>query len=147
LGSSPRFSWRPSFTRSAEAHRRAVTSTPRYGSAIELLRDADTAMYAAKKLGRARYAVFDERMREDAVDGGARALDRRQRHGGLSLRLHSSRRAVRNDRCDRFARPAAGLSRCGPFSDAADSLKIELTDFGTGHSSLSYAQRLPVAGL
>jgi diguanylate cyclase (GGDEF)-like protein/PAS domain S-box-containing protein len=38
-----------------------------YHSADELLRDADTAMYRAKALGRDRYAVFDRGMHEKAV--------------------------------------------------------------------------------
>jgi len=44
---------------------------PRYRSGEELLRDADAAMYQAKRAGRARYAIFDAAMREQAV----RSLD------------------------------------------------------------------------
>lgn len=40
---------------------------PRYRDGIELLRDADAAMYRAKGLGRGRCAVFDEEMREQAM--------------------------------------------------------------------------------
>ncbi|MFP7723859.1 EAL domain-containing protein [Lysobacter sp. A3-1-A15] len=39
---------------------------PRYQSGVELLRDADAAMYRAKASGRDRWAVFDEHMREQA---------------------------------------------------------------------------------
>ncbi len=39
----------------------------RYGRSDDLLRDADTAMYRAKKKGRARYEVFDEQMHHEAV--------------------------------------------------------------------------------
>jgi diguanylate cyclase (GGDEF)-like protein len=52
----------------------------------DILRDADTAMYAAKTGGNARYAVFDRSMREDASRKVSlsvqlrRALDRNQFH-------------------------------------------------------------------
>ncbi len=38
-----------------------------YESPAELLRDADTAMYRAKALGKARYELFDPAMRDQAV--------------------------------------------------------------------------------
>jgi diguanylate cyclase (GGDEF)-like protein/PAS domain S-box-containing protein len=42
-------------------------SSNRYERPEEMLRDADTAMYRAKALGRARYEVFDAAMHERAV--------------------------------------------------------------------------------
>lgn len=221
-----------------------VTSTPRYGSAVEMLRDADTAMYAAKNSGRARYAVFDERMREHAIARHSletalrRAVENRRvfamyqpivnlrtgrvasmealarwtddngtavspaifiplaeqsgtidaidslvlkqacrdvarlqaRLPGISVSVNVS--ATRLHRGDLLAKTHSELGDSGLDPK---SLKIELTetaimeraddaltvlaqlraagvqamidDFGTGHSSLSYAQRLPVAGL
>ena len=41
--------------------------TNKYHSPEDMLRDADTAMYKAKLLGRARYALFDEHMHTTAV--------------------------------------------------------------------------------
>lgn len=221
-----------------------VTSTPRYANAVEMLRDADTAMYAAKNSGRARYAVFDERMRERAIarhsletalrravenrrvfamyqpivhlrtgrtaaiealarwtddDGTAvspeifiplaeqsgtidaidtlvmrqacrDAVGLQSRFPGLVVSVNVS--AARLHRGDLPAKTKAALDDVGLDPKL---LKIELTetaimeraddaltmleqlrtggvqavidDFGTGHSSLSYAQRLPVAGL
>jgi PleD family two-component response regulator len=33
---------------------------PHHGAATDVLRDADKALYQAKALGKARYAVYDE---------------------------------------------------------------------------------------
>ena len=44
-----------------------VSSQIGYNSADEVLRDADLAMYRAKSLGKARYALFDTEMRERAL--------------------------------------------------------------------------------
>jgi diguanylate cyclase (GGDEF)-like protein len=43
-------------------------SAPGYQHPEEILRDADTAMYRAKQLGKARYEVFDQTMHARAVD-------------------------------------------------------------------------------
>ena len=43
-------------------------STPGYERAEDVLRDADTAMYRAKSLGKARYEIFDKAMHANATD-------------------------------------------------------------------------------
>jgi diguanylate cyclase (GGDEF)-like protein len=48
-----------------------VTSPPHRGSADDVLRDADTAMYAAKRAGRDRWQMFTDEVRDSAL---ARAL-------------------------------------------------------------------------
>ena len=45
-----------------------VLSDPRYQRADDILRDADIAMYHAKAAGKACYVLFDERMRQAAID-------------------------------------------------------------------------------
>ncbi|MEO8669849.1 MAG: EAL domain-containing protein [Tahibacter sp.] len=42
-------------------------AAPRYAKSEELLRDADVAMYRAKAEGRHRYALFDERLHQEAL--------------------------------------------------------------------------------
>ena len=44
-----------------------VPSLVGYEDPDDVLRDADTAMYAAKEAGRARYRVFDQRMRHEVM--------------------------------------------------------------------------------
>ncbi len=44
-----------------------VTATKQYQSGVDLLRDADIAMYYAKELGKSRYAIFDRQMYDRAL--------------------------------------------------------------------------------
>ncbi|PZO36749.1 MAG: diguanylate cyclase [Pseudanabaena frigida] len=44
-----------------------VISTPDYDNCVDLLRDADIAMYRAKSLGKGRYTLFDQEMYEQTL--------------------------------------------------------------------------------
>ncbi|MBV8655503.1 MAG: EAL domain-containing protein [Candidatus Eremiobacteraeota bacterium] len=221
-----------------------VAAAPRYGKADELLRDADTAMYAAKRAGRNRLALFDESMREQAMKrhtmesalhraiaasqifaryqpivnlssgavAGAEALARWMDDRGKLVSpdlfiplaeqcgaidaidwvvlaracsdVHALQRLVPNltvsvnlsagrlnqtDLVDRIRKvldesdltPGTmkfEVTESAIMESPEDSLlvlnelcefgsQVVIDDFGTGHSSLSYVQRLPVAGL
>jgi diguanylate cyclase (GGDEF)-like protein/PAS domain S-box-containing protein len=93
----------------------------------DLLRDADTAMYAAKRRGRARHEVFDEAFRAQAVgrleveNELRRAMDRDQ------LRVHyqpivdlSSGRIAGVEALVRYEDPVRGLVGPDEFLDVAE---------------------------
>ena len=61
---------------------------PRYHTGAELLRDADAAMYRAKASGRDRCAVFDEAMREQALQILDLEADLRRAINGDSFIAH-----------------------------------------------------------
>jgi diguanylate cyclase (GGDEF)-like protein/PAS domain S-box-containing protein len=69
---------------------------PAYANLEEVLRDADTAMYRAKSLGRSRYEIFNEAMR-------ARVLERLDLENDL-------RQAVENGEIITFYQPKIRLS-------------------------------------
>jgi diguanylate cyclase (GGDEF)-like protein/PAS domain S-box-containing protein len=73
-----------------------VNGGPEYEQAEDVLRDADTAMYEAKRAGKARYVVFDTSMRE--------RLQRR-------VRLESDlRKAIENGELSLACQPIVSLS-------------------------------------
>ena len=65
----------------------AVTSNLNYGTAAEIVRDADTAMYSAKAQGRARFELFSEDMR-------ARLLRRIEKETELRLAIETGQISV-----------------------------------------------------
>jgi diguanylate cyclase (GGDEF)-like protein/PAS domain S-box-containing protein len=44
-----------------------VVGSAQYVQAADVVRDADTAMYEAKRMGKARFVLFDEKMRENVI--------------------------------------------------------------------------------
>jgi diguanylate cyclase (GGDEF)-like protein/PAS domain S-box-containing protein len=65
-----------------------VALTSAGDTAEELLRNADTAMYHAKTSGKARFAIFDEGMREQAVERLEIETELRKAVGDNQLCLH-----------------------------------------------------------
>lgn len=67
-----------------------VLQTRDYATPEEILRDADTAMYRAKEMGKARFKVFNTRMRDDTVRLMSLETDLRfaVERGELSLVYH-----------------------------------------------------------
>jgi EAL domain-containing protein (putative c-di-GMP-specific phosphodiesterase class I)/PleD family two-component response regulator len=59
-----------------------------YTSAEEILRDADTALYRAKALGKGRYEIFDAKMRERALSRIATESALRAAVGNGQLRVY-----------------------------------------------------------
>jgi diguanylate cyclase (GGDEF)-like protein/PAS domain S-box-containing protein len=60
----------------------------RYGSADDVIRDADAAMYRAKMAGKGRYVIFDESMHAAAVDRLQLEGELRRCVENRELRLH-----------------------------------------------------------
>ncbi len=63
-------------------------SADKYERPEEMLRDADTAMYRAKSLGKARHAIFDEEMHKRAVELLQLETDLRRAVDREEFRLH-----------------------------------------------------------
>ncbi|MDX1980930.1 MAG: EAL domain-containing protein [Bryobacteraceae bacterium] len=89
---------------------------PEYSNAAEVLRDADTAMYRAKSLGRSRWAIFDSEMRAMAVARMEMESDLRHAIGRDELRLYyqpkvelGNNRVVGFEALLRWQHPTRGL--------------------------------------
>lgn len=96
------------------------------GTVDEIVRDADTAMYAAKTSGSERYAVFDLSMREDV-----------SRRVSLSLQL---RRALERDQFYLVYQPVVSLS-----SGIIDSFEVLLRWEHPELGNVSPVEFIPIA--
>ena len=98
-----------------------------YQSADELLRDADTAMYRAKAMGRDRYAVFDRGMHEKAVAALQLENDLRRAVDAKEFAVHyqpivglGEGRIVGFEALVRWNHPRRGLVLPGDFVHVAE---------------------------
>ena len=111
-----------------------IASGASYEKAEDILRDADTAMYRAKEMGRARYEVFDTRLHARAVarlqleTDLRRALERNEFRVHyqpiVSLRLD---RVVGFEALVRWMHPQRGLLAPGEFLPVAEETGLILS--------------------
>jgi diguanylate cyclase (GGDEF)-like protein len=127
-----------------------VVGDQRYQTADELLRDADTAMYRAKSLGRARFELFDESMQRAAKDvlqleGELRlALLHRQFEPYFQPIVHlDSGRTLGYEALIRWNHPTRGVLAPGAFLKVAEeSGSMEAIDWQMFERSCELAARL-----
>ena len=108
-----------------------VPSLVGYEDPAAVLRDADTAMYAAKEAGRARYRVFDQRMRLEVMTAlelendlwRALSADEFTAHYGPVHRLTDGR-VVGFDALLRWRHPTQGLQLPKTFLQTATEMGI-----------------------
>ncbi|MFD0739757.1 EAL domain-containing protein [Lysobacter koreensis] len=122
-----------------------------YHDADELLRDADTALYRAKGLGRKRFEMFDETLKRNAID--VLAMEAELRTGLLTdhfephfqpiVRLLDGD-VVGHEALLRWHHPLHGLLRPADFLQVAeDSGCIEAIDWRMFELSCQLATRFP----
>ncbi|MEC4985585.1 MAG: EAL domain-containing protein [Oscillatoria sp. PMC 1068.18] len=103
-----------------------VESNPDYQKPQELLRDADTAMYRAKRQGKGGYAIFDATMRIEAIE---------------RLELETDlRRALKNNELEVYYQPIVSIST-GKIKGFEALLRWDHPQRG----KISPAQFIPVA--
>lgn len=102
-------------------------SAPRYESEHEVLRDADTAMYRAKALGKARHEMFDAEMHDRAVARLRLEAELRQAIEAEEFRVHyqpivagPGGRIVGLEALVRWEHPRRGMISPGEFIPVAE---------------------------
>ncbi len=133
-----------------------VMSAARYEHADDMVRDADTAMYRAKAMGKARAEVFDTSMLEAAelrlqLESDLRRAVRETVPAtgpGAGCRQNSGRKRPAGVAAEtgnhRKRHPGKlGHRRRDPEHAARVGVQLGLDDFGMGYSALSYLQRFP----
>src|SRR5207247_1977057 len=133
-----------------------VDRTSKTPEAAELLRNADVAMYMAKRDSKGSYRVFEPTMHELVVERlELRAeLQNAIEQGQLVLHYQPVVRLQEHDILGveallRWQHPTRGTIPPNQFIPLAEELtglgvRLAMDDFGTGYSSLSYLSRFPV---
>ena len=124
----------------------------RYARADELLRDADTALYRAKELGRKRYELFDDTLAKNVVDELSMEGELRQalQRGEFVPYLQpiyrlDYRRAGRPRGADALEPPVSRRTAAGAFLKVAqDSGQIEAIDWQLFERACIELLRLPL---
>jgi diguanylate cyclase (GGDEF)-like protein len=110
-----------------------AVSASGYSAAQDMLRDADTAMYRAKSLGKSRYEICDPAMHLTAVRRLKLENDLRKAIEGDELRVHyqpivslQDFRIVGFEALVRWQRPDSGLTMPGEFVNVAEETGLIL---------------------
>jgi diguanylate cyclase (GGDEF)-like protein/PAS domain S-box-containing protein len=110
-----------------------VFNTSQYRSVEDLLRDADTAMYSAKYNGRARFEIFDNRMRERTIARLQLESDLRRALENQEFRLYyqpivslAERRVMGVEALIRWQHPTRGLLIPEDFIQSAEETGLIL---------------------
>ena len=121
--------------------------------AVDLLREADQAMYAAKRLGRGRAELFDSALRERsrAREETERDLRAALEHGGLRLHFQPVVELPGGALAGlvallRWDHPRRGLLRPAEFLPLAEESRLPITLWGLGEACRALA-RLRRGGL
>ena len=127
------------------------------------MRNADTAMYQAKALGKCRFEIFDEQMRERAVARLEIETDLRKAIDGQQLILHyqpevslSDHRTIGYEALVRWNHPERGILNPGEFIPVAEEselilhlgrwvLKEACRQMAEWHSKFLFDQRLTIS--
>jgi diguanylate cyclase (GGDEF)-like protein len=110
-----------------------AVSASGYSAAQDMLRDADTAMYRAKSLGKSRYEICDPAMHRAAVSRLNLENDLRKAIEGDELRVHyqpivslQDLRIVGFEALVRWQRPDSELTMPGEFVNVAEETGLIL---------------------
>lgn len=108
-----------------------VLGSPLYTKAVDLLRDADIALYQAKENGKGRYAIFDQQMYAETYSRQQLETHLRQALSGQQFCVHyqpivemDTRKLIGFESLVRWMHPQRGLIRADEFVPVAEDTGI-----------------------